>query len=75
MESSTGKRSTAAASSSRLATAVTDANGVAATSLKLNQKNGTYTASATFTPAGANNADAPYYIGSSQGVVFKLQAK
>jgi hypothetical protein len=51
---------------------VTDANGVASTSLKLNQKNGTYTVSATYTPVGA---DTGRYLGSSQGVIFKLQAK
>ena len=54
------------------ATAVTDANGVAATSLKLNQKNGTYTVSATYTPAGV---DGPRYLGSTQAAIFKLQAK
>ena len=54
------------------ATAVTDANGVASTSLKLTQKNGTYTVSATY---AADGADGPRYLGSAQGVVFKLQAK
>jgi PKD repeat protein len=54
------------------ATAVTDANGVAAVSLKLNQKNGTYTVSATYTPAGV---DGPRYLGSTQAAIFKLQAK
>lgn len=46
--------------------------GVASTSLKLNQKNGTYTVSATY---AAEGADGSKYIGSSQGTVFKLQAK
>ena len=36
------------------ASALTDANGQAATTLKLTQKNGTYTVSATFTPVGAD---------------------
>jgi hypothetical protein len=54
------------------ATATTNASGVASTSLKLNQKNGTYTVSATWTPAAG---DVPLYLGSSQATVFKLQAK
>jgi hypothetical protein len=54
------------------ASATTNASGVASTSLKLNQKNGTYTVSATWTPSAA---DAPFYLGSSQAAVFKLQAK
>ena len=54
------------------ASAVTNASGVAATSLKLNQKNGTYTVSATY---AADGADGSKYLGSSQGTVFKLQAK
>jgi PKD repeat protein len=57
---------------SQSATATTDANGVASTTLKLTQKNGTYTVSATYTPGAG---DAPFYVGSSQGVIFKLQAK
>jgi hypothetical protein len=52
--------------------AVTDVNGVASTPLKLNQKNGTYAVSATFTPAGG---DAVRYLGSTEGATFKLQAK
>ena len=54
---------------SQSATAVTDANGVANTSLKLTQKNGSYTVSATF--AGTPNR----YSGSSTTATFKLQAK
>ena len=53
------------------ASAITNANGVASTSLKLNQKNGTYTVSATYAAGGA---DGSKYIGSSQGTIFKLQA-
>jgi hypothetical protein len=49
--------------------ATTNSSGAASTTLKLSQKNGTYTVSATY--AG----DADYYLGSSQGVIFKLQAK
>jgi hypothetical protein len=52
--------------------ATTDANGVASKALKLSQKNGTYAVSATWTPSGA---DATHYTGSTQSVVFKLQAK
>jgi hypothetical protein len=52
--------------------AVTDANGVASTPLKLSQKNGTYAVSATFTSAGG---DAVRYLGSTKGATFKLQAK
>jgi hypothetical protein len=54
------------------ATAVTDPNGHAATTLKLNQKNGTYTVSATYAPAGA---DSGKYLGSAASATFKLQAK
>jgi hypothetical protein len=54
------------------ATALTDANGVAATSLQLAQKNGTYTVSATFQTAGT---DATKYLGSAQSTVFYLQVK
>ena len=57
---------------SQSASAVTNASGVASISLKLNQKNGTYTVSATY---AADGADGPKYIGSSQGTIFKLQAK
>ena len=54
------------------ASAVTNAGGIATTTLKLNQKNGNYSVSATFTPAAA---DAPFYVGSSQSTIFKLQVK
>jgi hypothetical protein len=54
------------------ASAVTDANGQAVTTLKLTQKNGTYTVSATFTPAGI---DATHYSGNASTNTFKLQAK
>jgi hypothetical protein len=54
------------------ASAITDANGQAATTLKLTQKNGTYTVSATFTPAGA---DATHYSSNASSATFKLQAK
>ena len=49
----------------------------AATSLKLNQKNGTYTVAATFTPVNAapNPLDGDHYLGSGQSTIFKLQAK
>jgi PKD repeat protein len=57
---------------SQSVSATTDANGVASASLKLNQKNGTYPVSATWTPAGA---DATHYTGSTQSATFKLQAK
>jgi len=59
------------------ASATTNASGIAATSLKLNQKNGTYTVSATFTPVNAapNPLDGDHYLGSSQSTIFKLQAK
>lgn len=49
--------------------ATTNTSGIATYSLKLTQKNGTYTVSATY--AG----DASFYTGSSQGMTFKLQAK
>jgi len=54
------------------ASAITNASGVASTSLKLDQKNGTYAVSATYAAGGA---DGSKYVGSSQGTVFKLQAK
>jgi hypothetical protein len=54
------------------ASATTDANGAAATTLKLAQKNGTYTVSASFAPAGD---DASRYHGSATNATFKLQAK
>lgn len=52
--------------------ATTGATGVASASLKLNQKNGTYPVTATFTPAGA---DVSKYAGSGSSATFKLQAK
>ncbi|MDT4964678.1 MAG: hypothetical protein QOF87_4325 [Pseudonocardiales bacterium] len=52
--------------------AITDANGVASTSLKLAQKNGKYPLTATYLPAGA---DANRYSGNSASVTFNLQAK
>ena len=51
------------------ASAVTDASGVAATSLKLNQKNGSKTLSASFAPSGA---DASRYLGSTTSLTFVL---
>lgn len=54
---------------SQSATATTDANGLASTSLKLSQKNGSYTLSATF--AGVSGR----YAASTTSVTFKLQAK
>ena len=57
---------------SQSASATTNASGVAATTLKLTQKNGTYTLTATFTPVGA---DANLYLGSAASATFKLQAK
>jgi hypothetical protein len=47
----------------------TDGSGIATYTLKLNQKNGTYTVSATY--AGTP----PFYLGSSQATIFKLQSK
>lgn len=54
------------------AMATTNASGVAATTLALNQKNGSYTLTATFTPAGA---DANLYLGSVASTTFLLQIK
>lgn len=54
------------------ASGVTDAFGAATASLQLNQKNGTYTLTATYAPAGA---DASFYLGSSQAKAFSLQTK
>ncbi len=50
----------------------TDANGVASGSIKLIQKNGTYTASATFTPVAS---DIGRLAASSDAKTFKLQAR
>ncbi len=57
---------------SQTASATTGANGVASTSLKLNQKNGTYALTATYSPVGT---DVAKYAGSSASATFKLQAK
>jgi PKD repeat protein len=54
---------------SQSASAVTDASGLAATSLKLAQKNGTYTLTATY------GGTAGKYSGSGTSATFKLQAK
>ncbi len=54
------------------ASAVTDANGVATTELRLKQKNGVYTLTARYTP---NSSDAPYYLDGSDSAQFKLQVK
>ena len=52
--------------------ALTNANGVASTTLKLNQKNGKYPLTAIWTPAGT---DANHYVGSGASTTFSLQAK
>jgi PKD repeat protein len=57
---------------SQSASATTNASGVAAITLQLNQKNGSYPLTATFTPAAA---DANFYIGSVASATFKLQVK
>jgi hypothetical protein len=58
------------------ASAVTDGTGVASTTLKLNQKNGTYTVSAAWVPgAFAPAGDGMRYTGATDAKVFKLQAK
>lgn len=67
-----GGRTIAFGLGTQAATAVTDGNGVAATSVKLTQKNGTYTVAATYLPG---LGDSPYYLGSSQSTIFKLQAR
>jgi hypothetical protein len=54
------------------ALAVTDANGIAIATLKLNQKNGYYPLTATWTPSGA---DVAKYSGSADVETFKLQPK
>lgn len=54
------------------ATAVTNGSGIAATSLKLSQKNGTYALTASYSPAGG---DTSLCFGSSTSATFKLQAK
>lgn len=50
--------------------AVTNANGVATTSLKLSQKIGSYALTATFAPSGA---DAGFYTGGSAASTFSLK--
>lgn len=57
---------------SQSASATTNASGVAATTLTLNQKNATYTLTATFTPSPA---DSTFYLGSIASATFKLQVK
>jgi hypothetical protein len=54
------------------ASAVTDANGLASTSLVVNQKNGNYPLTATFSPVGA---DTGRYLGSTANATFSLQKK
>jgi hypothetical protein len=51
------------------ASAMTNGSGVASVSLKLAQKNGTYSLTATF--AGVST----YYSGSAASATFKLQSK
>ena len=50
----------------------TNSSGVATTTLKLNQKNGKYVVSATWTPTGS---DANTYTGDSDAVSFSIQSK
>ncbi|MDT4911307.1 MAG: large repetitive protein [Pseudonocardiales bacterium] len=57
---------------SQTVSATTDATGVASTTLKLSQKNGSYPLTATYVPAGA---DAPRYVGSAASLSFALQVK
>jgi hypothetical protein len=57
---------------SQTTSAATNANGVATTTLTLNQKNGIYPLTATFTPGGG---DAVKYLSSSDAESFKLQKK
>jgi hypothetical protein len=52
--------------------AATDTNGVATASLTLNQKNGNYPLTATWTPAGS---DASRYVGSAAAATFSLQKR
>jgi hypothetical protein len=52
--------------------ATTNASGVAATTLQLNQKNASYTLTSTFIPVGA---DVGRYLGSVASATFKLQSK
>jgi hypothetical protein len=57
---------------SQAAQAVTDTNGLAATTLRLNQKNGTYLLTSTYTPVGG---DVGRYLGSTTSVTFRLQTR
>jgi hypothetical protein len=57
---------------SQTKSAVTDANGVATTTLTMTQKNAIYPLTATFTPVGT---DAGTYLASSDAESFKLQKK
>jgi hypothetical protein len=57
---------------SQSATATTDANGLASVTIVLNQKNGSYSLTASFTPAGA---DVGHYSGSGASATFSLQKK
>ena len=52
--------------------AVTNAFGVASTTLQLNQKNAKYPLTATWTPV---LADANHYVGSAASTTFSLQAR
>jgi hypothetical protein len=57
---------------SQSASATTNASGVAATTLALNQRNASYTLTATYTTMGA---DTNLYLGSVASATFKLQVK
>lgn len=57
---------------SQSVTATTGTNGVASTTLKLAQKNGTYNLTTSYVPAGA---DVGRYVASSDSDTFRLQAK
>jgi len=57
---------------SQSVSATTNASGVAATTLALNQKNANYPLTATFTPV---SADLNLYLGSVASATFKLQVK
>jgi hypothetical protein len=67
-----GNRTVNFAVGTQTVSGTTDANGVATGSIKLAQKNGTYTASATFTPTGS---DIGRLAAASDAKTFKLQAK
>jgi hypothetical protein len=55
--------------------AITDGGGVASTSIQLNQKNGTYALTATYTPLTQAPAENTKYLGNVASATFKLQAK